>query len=277
VISERDELARFESLVRSHEISPELVLVDADLATVARASLSTQPNASAGRALASREIPTDAPMYYAFDAPPVVHLNTARRPDPPLSPREKVVTAVSYVFSLVMPAVLLFSVLVNLALAGAILGMRDDPTVTSSQQTTWPGRTVLNADTKPAPRLGNRHAATRRTPRRHANVKAGAASVRSRARAKASAERTVLRLLQTAPRTRVAPLIDPNTGLVRNNVQAVCHSISIEHLRPFACVIQSASRGRIPVIHIRYSLDAHGQAHIKWLQRPNLRSPISAQ
>jgi hypothetical protein len=72
-------------------------------------------------------------------------------------------------------------------------------------------------------------------------------------------------------------LIDPNTGLVRNNVQAVCHSISVEHLRPFACVIQSASTGRIPVIHIRYSLDAHGQAHIKWLQPPNLRSPISAQ
>jgi hypothetical protein len=82
---------------------------------------------------------------------------------------------------------------------------------------------------------------------------------------KAAAERTVLALVQTAPRSRVAQLIDANTGLLKNNVQAVCRLRAGQGAGRFLCIVRPAGAPRNTGLYVRYTVQPRGRWSVTWL------------
>jgi hypothetical protein len=290
-VSRSHDIERFESSARSHEISPELVLVDPELAVIARASLAQRAEKPTPPVLATPAAPPEAPaavpLYYALDTPRVVHSPAARVAEPPpaAEPRlrgwEAVLAAASHLFSLVTPAMLFLSFLVNLALAGVLLASGGDvpqlgpePAVVQPVSTEAPapiGETpaVEQTSAPPSSQVTER---ARTRPGTKAKAKAGRArAAQARARAKASAERTVLTLLQTAPKARIAALIDPRSGLLKNNVQAVCQRRPAKLVTRFVCAIRVAGAPRRSAVYMRYSVKQGGGWSVTWLRRPKVK------
>jgi len=75
-------------------------------------------------------------------------------------------------------------------------------------------------------------------------------------------------LLQTAPKARIAALIDPTSGLLRNNVQAVCRRLPARHVASFVCAIRVAGAPRSSSVYVRYSVKPGGGWSVTWLRRP---------
>lgn len=283
MVARRHDIERFESAVRSREISPELILVDPELASVARASLTLHadkpaPVARAPSAAATEPSPS-VPLYFPLPAPQFVHSTPAPADEPPLRGWEAVAATASHLFTLVTPAMLFLSFLVNLALAGALFaGGGDAPHLGSSSAVVEPVSTqsteplgqapaVLQTSTQRSDRKpGRTRAQSKGTAK--ARAKAGRARAQARARAKASAERTVLTLLQTAPKARIGALIDPRSGLLRNNVQAVCRRRPARHVARFVCTIRVAGAPRSTSVYVRYSVKPSGGWSVTWLRRP---------
>jgi hypothetical protein len=91
------------------------------------------------------------------------------------------------------------------------------------------------------------------------------AAARRQSPTKANAERTVLGLVQTAPRSRIAPLIDRNSGLLKNNVQAVCRRSAARGLARFLCVVRPAGAPPGAGLYIQYELGRGGRWSVTWL------------
>jgi hypothetical protein len=76
-------------------------------------------------------------------------------------------------------------------------------------------------------------------------------SARGEAEARAAAERALLAALVESPQGRLPrTLIDPRTGLARNNLQAVCRPEPGS--RAFACVVQRAGKTPRLLLNVRY-------------------------
>jgi hypothetical protein len=288
-VSRSHDIERFESSARSHEISPELVLVDPELAVIARASLALRAEKPTPPVLATPaappEPPAAVPLYYALETPRVVHSPAARAAEPPpaAEPRlrgwEAVLATASHLFSLVTPAMLFLSFLVNLALAGVLLASGGDvpqlgpePAVVQPVSTDSPapiGETPAVEQTS-APPSSQETQRPRTRSGTKAKAKAGRARAQARARAKASAERTVLTLLQTAPKARIAALVDPRSGLLKNNVQAVCQRRPAKQVARFVCAIRVAGAPRRTGVYVRYSVKPGGGWSVTWLRRPKV-------
>jgi hypothetical protein len=279
-----DEMAQFESSIRSHGISPELVLVDPELRELARAALSREAEEQAAlrrelaRAALSREAeeqaalravtvevepqreqPAVAPLYYALDPPrPVV---TAR---PSERRREAMAAPPSRILSLTAPSILSVSLLFNLMLAGVLLGGNGGaPTLVSPEPAAIVASTthVQNASVSAfTPSTSTR--ASQRRPARPPRKQTSRASAN---RIKATAERTVLALVQTAPRSRIGQLIDPTSGLLKNNVQSVCRRGSPRGPAHFLCVVRSPGAARGAGLYLRYNVAANGRWSVTWL------------
>jgi hypothetical protein len=280
-VARSDDVECFESSIRSHEISPELVLVDPELAAVARTSLALQAEKAPLAAVPPSPAPPElraaaVPRYFPLEVPQFVHSAAAPADEPPRG-WEAVAAAASHLFTLVTPALLFLSFLVNLALAGALFaGGGDAPHLESSsalverisRQSPEPaGETpaVVQTSTQPSSRkTGRARAQSKGT----AKVRAARARAQARAQAKASAERTVLTLLQTTPKGRIAALIDPRSGLLRNNVQAVCRRLPARHVASFVCAIRVAGAPRRSSVYVRYSVKPGGGWSVTWLRRP---------
>jgi hypothetical protein len=279
-VSNRD-IERFESSARPHEISPELVLVDPELARIARASLALHPGKPTPPVFATPaappELPAAAPLYYALDTPQVIHSSAKRADEPPPRGWEAVLATASHLFSLVTPPMLFLSFLVNLALAGALLaGGGDAPLLqpepafvqpVSTQSTEPTGETPAVVQTS-APPSSQKTGRARTRSRTKAKANAGRARTEARARAKASAERTVLTLLQTVPKGRISALIDPKSGLLKDNVQAVCRRRPAKHAALFVCAIRVAGAPLSTALYVRYSVKPGGSWSVTWLPRP---------
>jgi len=80
--------------------------------------------------------------------------------------------------------------------------------------------------------------------------------------AKASVERKVVSLILTAP-TRKLPraFIDPATGLVKNNVQVICKK---RQRRSFLCAVRLASQSAGKALFVRYRPTKDGRGVFRW-------------
>jgi hypothetical protein len=82
-------------------------------------------------------------------------------------------------------------------------------------------------------------------------------------RTKGAVERKVFALILSAPARKLPPdLIDLNTGLVKNNVQVVCRKKQGQ--RSFLCAVRLPSGSAGKVLHVRYLTDKNGRSAFKW-------------
>jgi hypothetical protein len=262
----RDEVKRFRSSIRSHEISPELVLVDPELGRIARIALieEVETEAAAQAAAVKAELEQEqtpaVPAYYALDPPEPVVVHTPRT--------EKSTEAVrpppSRILALTSPSILSVSLLMNLMLAGVLFaGSGNGPTLQSPE----PAVTVAStAPVQQAPASAVTTALPTRASKSHPARGSRRQTSRQRAnQVKAAAERTVLALVQTAPRARIAQLIDPTSGLLKNNVQSVCHRTSRRGPARFLCVVRPPDAPRGAGLYLRYNVAANGHWSVTWL------------
>ena len=259
----RDETARVCSWIRSGEISPELVLVDPELARLARAALSEAAEAAEAAESAAvaqvltivveppRERAPATPLYYALD--PLQH--TAPNLRATAGRRKTMLGGASRLVSITAPAIFFGSLLVNLALAGALLGGGEAPQ-------------LVPAPLAPVEPSGSH---LPKITSASATVVRGAHRTRTRTRAtrraiaKTTVERTVLSLVQTAPRSRIAALIDERTGLLKNNVQAVCRRSAASRTVRFLCVVKPVGARSSGGLYIRYTSRPGGSWSLTWL------------
>jgi hypothetical protein len=254
-----DEIAPIHPSIRSREISPELVLVDPELARVARVALTLQaetpaPAPATPTALAATLEPRSAaPLYYALDTPQFARSAVVHTVEP-VGRREGIVVATRHLLSHLTPAILFGSLLVNLALGGVLLGESDLPDIGQPGASTEPLHANSQHDaagTAAATRAPHRQATLRRT--------------NKGASAKAIAERTVLGLVQTAPRSRITALIDPRSGLLKNNVQAVCRRHPGRDATRFLCVVRPAGAAHGAGLYVKYTGRPRGRWSVSWL------------
>ena len=266
----RDEVERFRSSIRSHEISPELVLVDPELGRVARIALLEEAEAAVAAQVAAVEaaaqLEEEQPRpvvasYYALDPPERVVVQATRLTE---KTAETVKSAPSRILALTAPSILSVSLLLNLMLAGVLFaGIGGGPTLEPPEPAvTVPSTTPVQEAPASAVSTASSTRATMRHPARPSRRRT------SRQRAtqiKAAAERTVLALVQTASRSRIAQLIDPTSGLLKNNVQSVCHRSSRRGPPRFLCVVRPPGAPHGAGLYVRYNVAANGRWSVTWL------------
>jgi hypothetical protein len=82
-------------------------------------------------------------------------------------------------------------------------------------------------------------------------------------RTKSAVERKVVALILSAPARRLPrDLIDSTTGLVKNNVQVVCTEKS--QRRSFLCAVRLSSDSTNKALYVRYRTDKNGRGAFKW-------------
>lgn len=261
-IIRREDVERFEAAIRSNEISPELVLVDPELALVARAAWAAPPEKVAvpgprpAELESQREPEPTLPSFYLVESrrPTVLPVRRTR------SRGGLVRTGGARLLSITAPGLLFGSLLVNLALAGVILGGSDLPYVAAPDASTQRSSALLQSQAPKQATGSKRQAAARagHRPSARNHVKPGAI-------AKAMAARTVLGLVQVAPRSRITKLLDRKTGLLKNNVQAVCRRRTSSGPAGLLCVVRSAGAPRGAGLYVRYVARPGGRWSVTWL------------
>jgi hypothetical protein len=229
--------------VQPEPVSPELVLVDPELARRERARLEERAYL--------QSVLDEAPLRRAAEnLPPPVEEIVRRRPwhDAATFSRRRLV-----------PAALMCSLLVNgFLVADLVAGKGDDATqvairmVTLTQSSASVNATTASAPTVPA-------------------ISAVATETRTARRAKASTkvsiekgavERKIVSLILFAPARKLPrDFIDPTTGLVKNNVQVVCNRTK---QRSFLCAVRSPSRGTGKALYVRYRTSKNGDGVFTW-------------
>jgi hypothetical protein len=89
------------------------------------------------------------------------------------------------------------------------------------------------------------------------------------------AERNVIRIApRRLPHTRIPMLIDVQTGLLRNNVRAICHGRGERYrgsrYARFVCVLRPWPLAGQQQLFVTYRACAHGRFRVHWL---GLRRP----
>jgi hypothetical protein len=220
--------------------------------------------AAAVEAELAQEQPPVVPAYYALDPPNFVAANATRTDRRTGESAEAVATRPSRILALTAPSILSVSLLMNLTLAGVLLaGSGDRPTLVSPEPTA-PVASTTNVQNAPAS-ASTVASSTRPSQRHPARPSRRQTSRRSASRLKATAERTVLALVQTAPRSRIAQLIDPTSGLLKNNVQSVCHQRTRRGPARFLCVVRTPDAPRGAGLYVRYNVTANGRWSVTWL------------
>jgi hypothetical protein len=83
---------------------------------------------------------------------------------------------------------------------------------------------------------------------------------------KVAVERKVVSLILSAPARKLPRnFIDPTTGLVRNNVQVVCRKKQ-QQRRSFLCAVRLPSDSASKALYVRYSTDKTGNDAFKWFE-----------
>jgi hypothetical protein len=225
-------------------VSPELVLVDPDLARRERARLEERAYLEAVVAESRRAVETAsstvdvAALRLAVEtsSPPV---------DEMLEEEERWRHVVTFARKRLLPAALLCSLLVNGFLAAQLVGRKGGETAT-------PVAVRMLTSTDELPTAPSTTAVAPSTPARTAKS----------ATAKTSVERKLVSLIVAAPARKLPPrFVDPTTGLVKNNVQVVCRP---RPRRSFLCAVRVAGDGPAQGIYVRYRMRSDGHAVFKW-------------
>ena len=221
-------------------ISPELVLVDPELARIARARLPLVPAAPARR--------EPRPRDDAGDDLRSREAGVEREPAPRRPRRYR--PAVPWV---------LVAAAVGLGLTGMSFFSGSRPTFEPATSGTDDRRSQLPRATKPrptAPRIGSALVPPAR--RRGAGQADAPPAALLR-----TAERRVLKLLPRAPRRKVpATLVDRRLGLVRSNVQVVCRRSG--DASALSCIVRRARERRGEGLYVTYWARPGGRARIVW-------------
>jgi hypothetical protein len=233
-------------------ISPELVLVDPELARVARARLPEGPPRSAPAA-----VETTRTLLEPAPAQAPAPTSTEEVQPPSVSERQPRHVLLS-------PALLLVSVFVNIVLISlAVSDARvDQPYQTSTVPVRLPPEIPAvppSRSRSPAPKTTG--AKQRTAPKSQTKPTKGARAGVVHETAGA-VERKVLGIVVQAPAGKLPPaLIDPRTGLAKNNLQAVCRRSSA---RSFLCIVRPARHRPTEGLYVRYRPGRAGGSAFTW-------------
>jgi hypothetical protein len=165
-----------------------------------------------------------------------------------------------------MPVLLTLSVMGNAILIAVVAtGIRGDQPSTElsaalsrplAKQLDSAVATTTTMTAKKPPRVHRRNAHGRRRVKRHA------APLLQTTR---EVERKILTIVTQAPRGKLpAELIDPKTGLARNNLQAICEAR--RGSRSYLCAVRSARPKAKAGLYVRYFPGRRGRAAYTWLR-----------
>jgi hypothetical protein len=223
------------SAVQLEPVSPELVLIDPELARRERARLEEKAYL--------QSVLDVAPLRRALESQsPPVEETVRRRPQWP--------NPTTFAKRRVVPAALMCSLLANGYLVADLVARKGEEavqvavrmaTLTESAPTVPPTSAVATRE-REAPAATN-----------VSTTMAGTKSV---------VERKVVALILSTPAHKLPRnFIDPITGLVKNNVQVVC---SKRKLRSFLCAVRLPADSASKALYVRYRMGKNGQAVFKW-------------
>jgi hypothetical protein len=228
-------------------ISPELVLVDRELARAERARLAERAQLAE---LRRNDPPVDvAALRRALDA------TTAEEPSeqPVAFPR-----AIARIRPLLAPAVVI-PILVTAGILAAVALVR-------SGRSTTPPYTVDPSRAQAARSKYFKPIRRGKSPTRPAAVP----RLRTSAPTSPKVERDVLALVLRSPARRLpAQLIDPNTGLAVTNLQVSCRGLTAS--RSFLCVVRLPDAAPLQGVYILYRPGRNGGGTFTWY-RPKVSS-----
>ena len=226
-------------------VSPELVLIDPELARRERARLEEKAYL--------QSVHDAAPLRRALEnLPPPVEEIARRRPwhDAAMFSRRRLV-----------PAVLMCSLLVNGFLVAELVTRKGEEAtqVAVRMVTLTQTSSSVSAPTVPPTSAATTQARkTRRAPKVSTKV---LASTKASA-AKGALERRIVSLILLAPAGKLPrAFIDPTTGLVKNNVQVACKS---RKHRSFLCAVRPPSPSANKAFYVRYRTGKNGDGIFTW-------------
>jgi hypothetical protein len=239
----------------SEPVSPELALVDPDLARRERARLEER---------AYLEAVIAAPRRTA--ASPPVDVAALRRAVETSSPpvddileedEERWRHVITFTRKRLLPAALMCSLLVNGFLVADLVARKGRETATpvavrmATSTEELPTAPSTNAGALSAPLQTARSATATQTKMKTKKMKT-----------KTLVERKLVSLIVAAPAGKLPRrFVDPATGLVKNNVHVIC---SRKTRRSFLCAVRLAGDGPVQGIYVRYSLRSGDHGVFKW-------------
>ncbi len=263
-------------------ISPELVLVDPELRRALQAQALARPPLQV--------VPDEEPLLREPSRPLKAPVATPAEPEPPAVlwtvppllaepevPQPEAQGALAWVRRRVVPTLLPISLALNAILIAFVIS---DATARQSSSSPPPLTTALpsaGSQQKPAPKpdrhrrqsgKGSTHKApTHKSPAPKTRTAKARTSQVPHRRASAAGvvsnvviERKLLTLIVQSPAGKLPrALIDPKTGLAKNNLQAVCRRENGS--RSFLCVVQPAQHKSGEGLYVRYRLNRkrHGR------------------
>jgi hypothetical protein len=208
-------------------VSPELVLVDPELARRERARLEERAYLQDVLEHSAAVLPVGREL------PPVLAVDLPARP----AWRD----AATFAKRRIVPAALLCSLLANGFLVAELVAHR------KQEATQVAVKVVTVTSSVPEPTVGP-------TP-----------TISRALTAKASVEQKVVSLILAAPAQKLPrDFIDPRTGLVRNNVQVVCRKAKA---RSFLCAVRLGSGQAHKPLYVRYRMHSNGKGLFTWYGR----------
>ena len=232
------EAATFDSGVQPEPVSPELVLVDPELARRERARLEEKAYL--------QSVLDVAPLRRALEnLPPPVEEIARRAPwrDAATFSRRRLV-----------PAALMCSLLVNgFLVADLVTGKGEEATQVAIRMVTL----TQTSSSVSAPTVQPTSAASTQAPKARRATKVST----KESAAKGAIERRIVSLILLAPAGKLPrAFVDPTTGLVKNNVQVVC-----KRKKPpsFLCAVRPPSN-TAKALYVRYRTGKKGQGVFTW-------------
>jgi hypothetical protein len=216
-------------------VSPELVLVDPELARRERARLEEKAYL--------QEVLDVAALTRALEVEPPPAKETGRR----ASGWREIATSSK---RRLLPAALMVSLLANGFLVADLVARKGEE---AAQVAIRMVTLTESASTVPQTSVGPPEKLEARSAKERPTTVPGT---------KSAVERKIVSLILSAP-TRKLPrnFIDPTTGLVKNNVQVVCTK---KKQRSFICAIRLSSDTTSQALYVRYRTRKNGHGVFKW-------------
>ena len=235
--------------MQAEPVSPELVLVDPELARRERARLEEKAylqsvlDVAALRRAVESQTPSAETMH----------------------PGRQWRAATAFAKRRLVPAALLGSLLANGLFVAHLVARQGEQATQVAVRIVTRTHTVPSSpriSTAPAASELKAHAAPRVKPRSATTVTTARISTKSaRLNTKSAVERRVVSLILSAPARKLPPnLVDPTTGLVKNNVQVVCK----KRKRSFLCAVRLPSDRTRKALYLGYRTRKNGQGAFTW-------------